>query len=98
MTHDPLTQTQQLTKDMVRALELYVLEHGPLQLTSNGYEFKAEGRTRLRLKTADELRAEGRRDMLDKCIASIEGLDKYHHGQINASEALTRLQALQEKP
>ena len=40
----------------------------------------------------------GQRDMLAKCIAAVDGLDKYHHGQIDGSRALAALHRLEEQP
>jgi hypothetical protein len=40
----------------------------------------------------------GQRDMLAKCIEAVDGLDKYHHGQIDGSRALAALREREEKP
>lgn len=36
--------------------------------------------------------------VLDAALEAVDGLDKYHHGQISAADALAAIDALREKP
>jgi hypothetical protein len=66
-----------------------------------GYEAgRLDERAELRNHSVAATRAyeQGQRDMLAKCITAVDGLDKYHHGQVDASQALAALRALSSEP
>lgn len=68
-THDPIDfqaaiseAAQRISAEVAAAVDLYVLEQGPLRLEQDerGYKFVARQEVRLRLKEAEEIRAEER--------------------------------------
>ena len=69
MTHDPIdfqvairNAAQRISVEVAAAIDLYVLEQGPLRLEQDeqGYKFVARQEVRSRLKEAEEIRAEER--------------------------------------
>lgn len=69
MTHDPIDfqaaiseAAKRISAEVAAAVDMYVLEQGPLRLERDdrGYKFVARQEVRLRLKEVEEIRAEER--------------------------------------
>jgi len=52
-------QARAIGRDFQAAIDLFVLETGPLEFTKDGSSLRVKQNIRLRIKEADELRAEG---------------------------------------
>lgn len=69
MTHDPIDfqaaiseAAKRISAEVAAAVDMYVLEQGPLRLERDdrGYKFVARQEVRLRLKEVEEIRADER--------------------------------------
>lgn len=78
MTHDPIDlqaaireAAQHISTEARAAIDLYVLEQGPLRLEREGwgYKFVARQEVRLRLKEAEEIRADERERAAERVAA-----------------------------
>lgn len=80
MTHDPIDlqaaireAAQHISAEARAAIDLYVLEQGPLRLEreGGGYKFVARQEVRLRLKEAEEIRADERERAAERVAAAL---------------------------
>lgn len=75
MTHDPIDfqaaiseAAKRISAEVAAAVDMYVLEQGPLRLERDdrGYKFVARQEVRLRLKEVEEIRAEERERIIER--------------------------------
>lgn len=81
---DPMKEAvKHLSAEAAAAIDLYILEEGPLQIERDqgGMRLVVKQNVRLRLKSADELRAEGyeqgQRDERAAAVQRVEALPAY---------------------
>jgi chromosome segregation and condensation protein ScpB len=92
--HDPIGEAMRsMSEEAASAMDLYVLEHGPLSLerVEDKWQFRVKQEVKLRLKVATELRAEGAEAMRAACIEAVYAV--YHENPCAclACETLARV-------